>query len=412
MLAFSSSTLCGSFLLFVIVSLCSARELEEIRPRSPHGITSQWLGKRDHSVLDLQSAETFLWGAQGISAFDAPATKHSQKPDGTDATLGNLTVLMPGQQEHILAMEKFDGLLTSVQCDDNGLSLTFEDESAFAYAQNVWDWVNGADNHTFLMVAGKGDCGDNAYRVPYLVSKIDYDEERNAARLTATTGSWKSLIHSYELHVGSLPVSTDFGLERRDYTKDASFDLSASFNSKLKVKTGPVFGELVCNPCGTSGKINFEFIAKTKFLVPVDLIFKMSPEAVKAEFGLTFELASDFGSKHDIEKRWSLGKIPLAGVAIPGDILTLGPVIDFQVGIEITGFEVGIKFSTGATASLPDSAILQADLLHPSNDQFSGWVPSFDSQPITAQGRASTYVKIYVEPTLQLEGEALGPYSM
>ena len=307
-------------------------------------------------------------------------------------------------------MEKFDGLLTLVQCNDNGLSLTFEDDSAFAYAQRVWDWVNGADDHTFLMVAGKGDCGDNPYRIPYLVSKIDYDEVKNTAKLTATTGSWKSLIHSYELHVGRVPISDELGLERRDYTKDASFDLSTDFNSKLKVKTSAVFGELVCNPCGTSGRIKFEFIAKTKFLVPVDLIFKMSPEAVKAEFGLSFELASDFGSKHDIEKRWTLGKIPLAGVAIPGGVLTLGPVIDFQVGIEITGFEIGVKFLTGATATLPDNAILQADLLHPPNNQFSGWVPDFDAKPITAQGRASSYVKLYVEPTLQLEGEALGHY--
>ena len=330
--------------------------------------------------------------------------------DGTDATLGNLTVFTPGSQESILAMEKFDGLLTSVQCNDNGLSLTFEDDSAFAYAQRVWDWVNGPDNHTFLMVAGKGDCGENPYRIPYLVSKIDYDEAQNTAKLTATTGSWKSLIHSYELHVGQVPMSNELGLERRDYTKDASFDLSTNFDSKLKVKTSAVFGELTCNPCGTSGRIKFEFIAKTKFLVPVDLIFKMSPEAVKAEFGLSFELASDFGSKHDIEKRWTLGKIPLAGVAIPGGVLTLGPVIDFQVGIEITGFEVGIKFLTGATATLPDNAILEADLLHPSNNQFSGWAPSFDAKPITAQGRASSYVKLFVEPTLQLEGEALGQH--
>lgn len=227
--------------------------------------------------------------------------------DGTDATLGNLTVFTPGQEENILAMEKFDGLLTSVQCNDQGMSLTFEDDSAFAYAQKVWDWVNGADNHTFIMVAGKGDCGDNTYRIPYKVSKIDYDEERNTAKLTATSGSWKSLIHSYELHVGQVPMSNELGLERRDYTKDASFNLAANFDSKLKVKTGAVFGELVCNPCGISGLIKFEFIAKTKFLVPVDLIFKMSPEAVKAEFGLSFELASEAEIKQNIEKdgRWA-----------------------------------------------------------------------------------------------------------
>lgn len=333
--------------------------------------------------------------------------------DGTNATLGNLTVLMPGDTENILAMEKFDGLLKSAKCEDNLLTLTFEDDAAFAYAQNVWDWVNGADNHTFLMVAGKGDCGDNPYRIPYLVSKLDYDEAGNVARLTAKKGTWKELIHSYELRVGQMPLTRELGLSRRDYTKDASFNLHTDFRTKLKVKTGNVFGEFNCNPCGTDGSIKFEFIAKTKYLVPVDLVFKMYPDNVKAEFILNFEFVSASGGKPKdktgLEQRWTLGKIPLAGVAIPGDILTLGPVIDFQVGIEYAG-EMGLKLSTGGTASLPNSAILEADLLHPENNKFSGWVPQFDAQPLQLQGRVSAKIKPYIEPTLQLEGEAIGTF--
>lgn len=323
-------------------------------------------------------------------------------------------MLTPGDTENILAMEKFDGLLTSVKCEDTLLTLTFEDDDAFAYAQKVWDWVNGADNHNFLMVAGKGDCGDNPYRIPYLVSKLDYDEAGNVARLTAKKGTWKELIHSYELRVGQVPLTKELGLTRRDYTKDASFSLHTDFRTKLKVKTGNVFGEFNCNPCGTDGSIKFEFIAKTKFLIPVDLVFKMYPENVKAEFIFNFEFVSDFGTsgkptdkKTGLEKRWTLGKIPLAGIAIPGDILTLGPVIDFQVGIEYAG-EMGLKLSTGGKASLPNSAIVEADLLHSENNKFSGWVPQFDAQPLKLEGRVSAKIKTYIEPTLQLEGEAIG----
>ena len=328
--------------------------------------------------------------------------------DGTDATLGNLTVLMPGDTENILAMEKFDGLLKSVKCEDNLLTLIFEDDAAFAYAQKVWDWVNGADNHTFLMVAGKGDCGDNPYRIPYLVSKLDYDEASNLARLTAKKGTWKELIHSYELRVGQIPLTKELGLSRRDYTKDASFDLHTDFRTTVEVKTGDIVGEFNCNPCGTDGSIKFEFIAKTEYLVPVDLVFKMYPENVKAEFILDFEFVSESdGLPKDLEQRWTLGRIPLAGVAIPGDILTLGPVIDFQVGIDYVG-EIGLKLSTGGTASLPNSAILETDLLHPENNKFSGWVPQFDAEPLELQGRVSARIRPYIEPTLQLEGEAIG----
>lgn len=102
-------------------------------------------------------------------------------------------------------------MLNSVECNRHGMTLAFEDDSYFAYAQRMWDWVNGADNYTFIMVAGQGDCGNNTRRLPYLVSTIAYDEERNTARLTAIMGSWKDLLHSYELHVGSVPMSSDLG---------------------------------------------------------------------------------------------------------------------------------------------------------------------------------------------------------
>ena len=51
---------------FTVLPSCSALELEEIRPQSLHGVTSdKWLGKRDNSVFDLRNQETFLWGAEG-----------------------------------------------------------------------------------------------------------------------------------------------------------------------------------------------------------------------------------------------------------------------------------------------------------------------------------------------------------
>ena len=59
--------LCVCLPLFLaVLPTCSALELEEIRPRSLHGVTSEkWLGKRDNSVFDLRNQETFLWGAEG-----------------------------------------------------------------------------------------------------------------------------------------------------------------------------------------------------------------------------------------------------------------------------------------------------------------------------------------------------------
>ncbi|KAI9680773.1 MAG: hypothetical protein M1817_004213 [Caeruleum heppii] len=313
---------------------------------------------------------------------------------------------MPDDNQNVLSMENFDGMLTSVDCGAQGLTLGFEDDTSFAYAQRVWDWVNGAENHTFLMVVGKGDCGSNKNRLPYLVSSIAYDEERNIASLTATEGSWKDLAHSYELRVGRVPMSTDLGLQRRDWTKDASMGLSADLGFKTKVQTGPVSGELQCNPCYTTGNINFEFVIKTSYQIPVGLRIRMAPQGVKLGATLRLNVASHFNTKQGLPER-SLLKIPLSGISIPGGILTIGPVLDLQLGGEVK-FEGVISITSGATATIPDTAVLQADLLDPSNNEFSSWVPSIVKEDTKVQGKVAAVLKLWLEPALKLQAEALG----
>jgi hypothetical protein len=328
-------------------------------------------------------------------------------PDDSDVLLGNLTVFMPDDNENILSMEKFDGMLTSIECAPQGMTLAFDDDSSFAYAQKVWDWVNGADNHTFLMVTGEDDCGPNTHRLPYLVSSIKYDEERNIARLNATAGSWKDLAHTYELRVGSVPISNDFGLSRRDYSRDLSMDLSANFPFKSKVGKGDVSGEIVCDPCYTAGKMKFEFVIKTKLAIPVGLEFRLAPQGVKARAALKLIVAGAFTSKKDLF-RSPIAKIPLGGISIPPDILTLGPVLDIQLGAELGKFEGSISVQTGATAALPDTALLQANLLNPSENKFSSWAPSIDTDDITVEAKVSVALRMFLEAGLKIQAEALG----
>lgn len=325
--------------------------------------------------------------------------------------LGNLTVFMPGDNENILSMEKFKGMLTSIKCDRYGITLAFEDDSSFAYAQRTWDWVNGADNHTFLMVAGQGDCGNNTRRLPYLVSTIAYDEERNTARLTATVGSWKDLLHSYELRVGSVPMSSDLGLEKREWTKEASLDMSSNLNFKAEVETGPVSGELVCDPCETTGKMEFELVVEVQLNLQVNLKFRVSPQGVTAKAKLALKVGSELKSEAITFKK-PMPEIPLSGISIPGDILTIGPVLILSIGGELSAVEGSITVTAGATATLPDTAVLQADLLNPSNNKFSSWVPRIVKDDFTLEAKLSFSFQVFLEPALKLQAQALGKYSM
>lgn len=103
---------------------------------------------------------------------------------------------MEGEAENILSMEKFDGMIENLECSDTQMKITFDDEESYQYAQHAWDWVNGADNHSFVMVAGKGDCG-NVHRQPYVIGHIEYDDASVTAYLDARAAEWSDIAHSY-----------------------------------------------------------------------------------------------------------------------------------------------------------------------------------------------------------------------
>ena len=81
--------------------------------------------------------------------------------DGTP--MASYTAHARGDTEGYLQMEAFFPWLRTVECTNSTMALTFFNDDDFARAQEVWDWVNGADNHSFVMVVGPQDCGWNQY---------------------------------------------------------------------------------------------------------------------------------------------------------------------------------------------------------------------------------------------------------
>lgn len=297
-------------------------------------------------------------------------------------------------------------MIASIRCSSHDMELKFNNRGSFAYAQKVWDWVNGADNHTFVMVTGKGDCGPNSKRTPYLVSRIIYHEKHNTAHLEAAAGTWTDLAHSYELRVGKIPLAKNSGLHRRDYTKDAYLDLAANLGTKIKVETGPINGELVCDPCHIAGKMHFELVISTWAKIPNGVALRLSPEGVKVAATLKFSFTSNFGTKTKLPP-FSFPNIPLSGISIPGGILTLGPVLEITIGGEVKA-EGTVSVTAGASATLPDSALLQVDLLNAGNNKFSSWKPDISAEPLEMQAKVSATWKQYLEPKLKIEAQALG----
>lgn len=312
---------------------------------------------------------------------------------------------MPGDTENIVSMEKFSGMLEHIDCTADGLTLKFKDDATFAYAKKVWDWVNGADDHAFVMVAGAGDCGMNAHRQPFLVSKLAYDEDQNIARLTSTPQDWKTIAHSYDLQVGNVDFP-DGGLQSRDLTYDASMSLFSAFPFSFAVTEDGLTSKIECSDCYTHGTMALQLKISQVVLIPVGASMRLAPRGVSAEMKVTLTESGTLNSAKSFNK--TVASIPLDAIEILDGIVSIGPFLDILIGFEISAISGSASVSSGATVTLSDSAILELDLLNPSNNQFSGWVPSVDPIPLAVDAKISGGIAVFAQLSLDLKAEALG----
>jgi hypothetical protein len=313
---------------------------------------------------------------------------------------------MPGETENILNMEQFDGMLTSVECNSDNIAMAFEDDDAFAYAQQVWDWVNGADNNSFVMVAGVGDCGNNTRRIPYVISTMAFDEDANTAVLTANQTDWQTLAHSYDLTVGSVSNSNSTSaLERRDIDKTANIDFNHDLPFSFAIGANGLEARIACTNCSSSGSFDMEFKVSQKLLIPTGASMKIKPKDVSAIAQIKL---SGSGEVTDaLTKEFNIIEIPISGIKIPG-ILDLGPFLTVSVGAELSAIAISAGVQSGATAKLSNDAILEVDLLNPEENSFSGWEPQIDVVDVRVDASISGGVAVFLKPAIELQAEALG----
>lgn len=387
--------------ILIVLPVVLGRELVPLRP-SGHGANRK---RQDTSGLNLKATETFLWGDIGMTRnFLVPEHPLIEASDAPDA-VASLTVYMPGDDENILSMEQFDGMVTSIECTDENIEMVFEDDGTFAYAQHVWDWVNGADNHSFVMVAGPGDCGNTA-RTTYIVSSIAYDEEANKAVLAATQSNWAAVAHSYDLVVGGVAETRSADAVRaRDIDKSTSIDFVHDLPFSLALGAQGLEARIACTNCSTTGSFDMEFKVSQKFFVPTGASMKIKPKGVSAIAQIKLSGSGDL--IEPLVKEFTILEIPISGLKIPG-VLDLGPFLTVSVGAELAPLSLSAGIQSGATARIDDAAILEADLLNPEKNSFSGWEPIIDVVDVRVDASISGAVAVFLKPAIELQAEALG----
>ncbi|KAF2668478.1 hypothetical protein BT63DRAFT_479886 [Microthyrium microscopicum] len=379
--------------LFVLIHRAFAIVLQDIPPSAlqPRGIYGR---NTVMSALDLRSTESFLWGG----------------PSNGSLTVGNLTVYAPHEDENLLSMERFNGMLSSIACSNTTVNMTFKDDDAFAYAQRTWDWVNGADNHSFVMIASTGDCGWNTHRQPFLVSNLTYDELSNKAFLNATVQSWEEAIHTYELDVGSLmPPEASSSTKARRAT-DKQLTIPFDFPLPLSQWVFPIDKDssviFECDNCGTHGSFAFNFHMETFLFIPTKAQITLSPRSVFATVSPQISFSANFTSTKNFE--YAFPPISLDGISIPGGIIELGPELVMSIGIQAGGLRGSATAGASVAASLNDDAQVTVNLLKPGVSKTGNWEPSYTTKPFMLSAQLSTTLKAYEKNSIQLAAKAFG----
>jgi hypothetical protein len=89
-------------------------------------------------------------------------------PDKENVLLANMT-LYADDSPLLVMMEDFDGLTSSVDCNDEDgfLGLTFKSKRAYDYALKKWDFINQNEEASFVMITNHQGCGPDDERAPY-----------------------------------------------------------------------------------------------------------------------------------------------------------------------------------------------------------------------------------------------------
>ncbi|KAN0068709.1 hypothetical protein V8E54_013433, partial [Elaphomyces granulatus] len=341
------------YLVVVLLSLCVhdvvAQILKPVKIAYSNSVT-----RRDLSQLDLQDFETFLWNAQSGSA------------------LGNLTVYTPGDDEHIINMERFEALTKSITCDDSGVSMVFNDDATLQKAKQIWDWANGSDKRTFIIVAGDKQCGWNHDRQPFVINSVDFDEKATTGKLHGTPKGWTDVAHSFDFRFSHVvPANQGATAHAKRWDEDLSLvkiPFKNDFPFSVNASDSGMSTFLTCITCGTEG---------------------------------SFAIDQPFG------KKFTHVTIPTPlSIDIPG-VAKIGPTIDLIVGIALDSLRAKAVVTGGAYATIPDSAYAEINLLSPTDTQHSDWTPSIGHYPLEVDGEIQAQVEAYIAPSLALTASVL-----
>ncbi|KAF2762813.1 hypothetical protein EJ05DRAFT_506488 [Pseudovirgaria hyperparasitica] len=378
-----------------LVTDLSATEPVQLQPITVHDITGRpplpINRKRKYdgetTDLDLRNQENFFWGANGAQSF----------------VFANLTLYFPEEFEFVLSMERFRSLLKSVDCDKS-MSLTFYDNSTFAYATKAWEWVNDFKERQFVIIADDKRCAPEEQRQPWVVSEVHFDYKNFKIFMTAEQRGWEEIASTYSLSVGHKPLE-DHRLDIRD-EPDLEIGLRSDFSRQLFSTTISGIDLAVdCSNCGTTGSLDVDFDVDVSWFKLQSASMTLQPRDVAAFLELGLSAQGTLGQPYSWQK--NLVSIPIQGFSI-AKILKVGAFLDVDVGFELGEWTGSAQASLGARLDLSNAAVVKVDLVNSNKNQFSGWNPVLKPIPLTTDAKVEGSSEVYAQVGVELSASALG----
>ncbi|KAL9599300.1 MAG: hypothetical protein Q9219_003927 [cf. Caloplaca sp. 3 TL-2023] len=318
----------------------------------------------------------------------------------------------------VVMMERFEPLTSAVDCngDDGSLSLTFKSQAAFQHALHTWSFINGSKDQRFLLIANHDGCGPKDERQGYLITAIHEDSAKLTTILAAQEIPWSDVAGTYDLDFGRAIKSV--GPRRRrglissikdtissvgeavsdagDAVLSGDADLDKSVTIPVNIGTPGEVREIVtsslfslnCTDCYVTGSFLATGHLSVKDFQLQDFSLSGSPQglAAKLQVGTSITAPYSPGSLNYTKELFNMA-IPEAGISVP-KIFDLGTWVSLEVGVTTT-FSGSASMNFGLSASIPDTAVVTANIKNPSASAATGFEgsqfdPNFDLTALAA----------------------------
>jgi hypothetical protein len=312
-------------------------------------------------------------------------------------------------------MERFQDVLDHAKCSDNSVKFTFKKEVAFDLVQKDWQWVNDAHNKYIVLVTENAKCnapdGDHTSRQPWHIKAAAFDNSKNTVTLTAQPKTWENAFSHWHLKVdskGLLPhiphprhrLAKRLGIDNKTISLNLAATLPSDPIDLTSDDDGEIAASIACNPCYTTGSLDFLVDVTYRFPFQLTGTVTMTPNDIAAHITAELSLQGDLTSQAQVGKE-IFSYVP-EGINIPG-IATIGPAfkVDLVAGIESANAQVDL--SSGVVMSIPADAKAVLDFSDSNNNQFFGWTPEF--QPNIPDNQLAGEVSITAYAGVQLRAE-------